>query len=76
MHSPIAEENEGDLEEEEEEEETEDDEEGDDFWSQDEDTRTRSRVSVFDSGHASLLSDEERPDSVFRAKTRVSFKGN
>lgn len=34
--------------------------------------RTDSRNSNYDSGRASLLSDEERPDSVFRAKTRVS----
>ncbi|XP_064111646.1 doublecortin domain-containing protein 2-like isoform X2 [Macrobrachium nipponense] len=29
-----------------------------------------SRMSVYDSGHASLFGDEDRPDSVFRAKTR------
>ncbi|XP_071530570.1 uncharacterized protein [Panulirus ornatus] len=34
--------------------------------------RSESRLSLYDSGHASLLSDEERPDSVFRAKSRLS----
>ncbi|XP_042236805.1 doublecortin domain-containing protein 2-like [Homarus americanus] len=33
--------------------------------------RAESRLSLYDSGHASLLSDEDRPDSVFRAKSRT-----
>ncbi|KAK8403674.1 hypothetical protein O3P69_000045 [Scylla paramamosain] len=85
-HTPIVEENEDDLEEEEgegeeeaEEEEEEEDDQDDDFWrleeeedDEEEEMRSTSRVSIFDSGHASLLSDEDRPDSVFRAKTRLS----
>ncbi|XP_068216775.1 doublecortin domain-containing protein 2-like [Palaemon carinicauda] len=31
---------------------------------------TTSRTSYIDSGHVSLLSDEDRPDSVFKAKAR------
>lgn len=70
MHSPIEEETEDELDEEEEDgEEMEEEEEVD--WRSGEGERARSRLSVFDSGHASLLSDEDRPDSVFRAK-RVS----
>lgn len=70
MQSPIEEESEEELEEGVEDEEQMEEEEGED-WRSSGDGRTKSRLSVFDSGHASLLSDEDRPDSVFRAK-RVS----
>lgn len=70
MQSPIEEESEEELEEGVEDEEQMEEEEGED-WKSSADGRAKSRLSVFDSGHASLLSDEDRPDSVFRAK-RVS----
>ncbi|XP_050705832.1 doublecortin domain-containing protein 2-like [Eriocheir sinensis] len=66
MQSPIVEESEG--EQEEDEEDGEEMEEEVEDWRSEEGGRVKSRLSVFDSGHASLLSDEDRPDSVFRAK--------